>query len=105
VNAWTVILLAGLASYVLRGALVVTDRLRMPSGLDDTLGLVAPAAFTALTVTSLATPMLADLTPHGVIPPLLAASAGVVAVIRTGKPYAAMLAGMPTYWLAALLPA
>jgi branched-subunit amino acid transport protein len=105
VNVWTVILLAGLASYVLRGTLVVTDGLRLPSSLDDTLGLVAPAAFTALAVTSLATPVLADLTPEVVIPPLLAVAIGVLAVVRTGKPYAAMLAGMPAYWLAALLPA
>jgi branched-subunit amino acid transport protein len=105
VNVWTVILLAGLASYALRGTLVVADRLHLPSGLDDTLGLVAPAAFTALAVTALATPVFADPTLQVAAPTLLAAIVGVLAVVRTGKPYFAMVAGMPTYWLAALLPA
>jgi branched chain amino acid efflux pump len=103
-NAWTVVLLAGLACYVLRVAPVATDTLHLPSGLDDTLGLVAPAAFSALAVTSLATPVLAAPTVTVAVPTLLATTAGVLAVVRTGRPYAAMLAGLPTYWLAALLP-
>lgn len=104
-NAWTAILLAGLASYALRLAPVATDRLRLPSDLDETLGLVAPAAFTALAATSLATSVLAAPAVELAVPPLLAAVVGGLAVVRTGKPYASMLAGMPTYWLAALLPA
>jgi branched-subunit amino acid transport protein len=104
-NAWSVVALAGLACYVLRLAPVATDRLHLPSGLDDTLGLVAPAAFSALAVTSLAAPVFATPSVTVAFPTLLAATAGVLAVIRTGKPYAAMLAGLPAYWLAALLPA
>lgn len=104
-NAWTVIVLAGLASYALRLSMVVTDRLRLPSGLDRTLDLVAPAAFTALAVTSLATPVFAAGTLDVAAPTVLAAAVAVLAVVRTGKPYAAMLTGLPTYWLAALLPA
>lgn len=103
-NAWTVILLAGFVSYALRVAMVGSDRLRLPSGLDDTLGLVAPSAFAALAVTGLAAPVIAAPTFGGAAPTLLAAAAGLLAVLRTRKPYAAMLAGLPTYWLAALLP-
>lgn len=102
-NAWVVILLAGLASYVLRVALVASERLRLPSGLDDTLGLVAPTAFTALAVTALATPVVAAPSFAIAAPILLAAVAGVLAALISGRPYAAMLAGLPTYWLTAAL--
>jgi len=104
-SAWFVIVLAGLVCYLLRVAPVATDRLRLPDGLDDTFSLVAPAAFSALAATSLATPVLAEPTVAVAVPTLLAATVSVLAVIRTGRPYAAMLAGLPVYWLAALLAA
>jgi branched-subunit amino acid transport protein len=102
-STWTVILLAGLTSYGLRVALVGSQRLRLPSGLDDTLGLVPPAAFGALALTALAAPVAATPTFAVAAPIVLSAAAGVVAGLGTGRPYAAMIAGLPTYWLTAAL--
>jgi branched-subunit amino acid transport protein len=98
-TAWIVVLAAGAGSYLLRLSMIMaTDRVRLPTRLDQALALVAPAAFAALAATAIAEATLAA--GAGLAPaPLAAAAVAVLAVARTGSPRAALLAGMPTLWL------
>ena len=102
-SAWLVILVAGLASYVLRISMTMTERVRLPRRVEGSVELVAPAAFAALTAASLASSVVSAASVRAGAPIILAVVAAVAASARTGRPYAAMLAGMPTYWLAAAL--
>jgi branched-subunit amino acid transport protein len=98
-NVWLVIVLAGLGSYMFRISMVVlADRITMPEPLERASTLVAPAAFAALAASGIvASTASADVA--GWIAPLAAVAVAVVAVRRTGRPYAALLAGMPTLWI------
>ena len=98
-----VVLVAGLVSYGLRMSMVTSDRLRLPSRLEESVDLVAPAAFSALAMSALATAALAEATLVGAVPIALAVAAAALATAWSGRPSAAMLAGPPTYWLAAAL--
>ena len=102
-SAWLVILVAGLASYLLRISMTMTERVRLPARVEGSVELVAPAAFAALAAASLAASVMSAATLRAAAPIVLAGAAAVVASARTGRPYAAMLAGMPTYWLTAAL--
>lgn len=102
-NEWLIVLVAGLGSYALRMSMVVTRRLILPPRLEASAELVAPAAFSALTASSLAESVVSAPGPYAGAPIVVAVFVAVVATARTGRPYAAMLAGMPTYWFAALL--
>jgi hypothetical protein len=64
---------------------------------------VAPVAFAALAVTSVAAASLqsADVAAAAVL--IVAVSAGVIAVRLTGRPYVAVLVGMPALWLLTLV--
>jgi branched-subunit amino acid transport protein len=104
-NAWTVILAAGLGSYLFRLSMIVLfDRITMPAGLQRASELVAPAAFAALAATGVATACM-GLGVTRAAAPLAAVAAAIIAVLRTGSSQAAILAGMPALWItAALLP-
>jgi branched-subunit amino acid transport protein len=104
-NAWTVILAAGLGSYLFRISMIVLfDRITMPAYLQRASELVAPAAFAALAAAGVAA-ACGGLGITRVAAPLAAVAAAVIAVLRTGSPQAAILAGMPALWVAtALLP-
>ena len=98
-NAWTVVLMAGFGSYLLRMSMIsLADRIRLPARLDDSAALVAPTAFAALAVTSIAGAVLSAGVPQASAP-LAAAVVAVLAVMRTGSSHAAVLSGMPTLWL------
>jgi branched-subunit amino acid transport protein len=98
-NAWIVILAAGFGSYLFRLSMIgAADRIRLPARLDDSAGLVAPSAFAALAVTSIAGSVLGAGVPQA-FAPLAAAAVAVLAVMRTGSSYTAALAGMPTLWI------
>lgn len=103
-NAWTVILAAGLGSYLFRLSMIVLfDRITMPAYLQRASELVAPAAFAALAAAGVATVCMG--LGARAAAPLAAVAAAVIAVLRTGSPQAAILAGMPALWVAtALLP-
>ena len=104
-NAWIVIVAAGLGSYLFRLSMIIlTGRITMPPHLERAAALVGPAAFAALAATGVATACTGlDVTRAAV--PLAAAAAAIIAVLRTGSSYAAIVAGMPTLWVtAALLP-
>ena len=104
-NAWTVILAAGLGSYLFRLSMIVLfDRITMPASLERASRLVAPAAFAAIAAAGLATACM-SLGASQAAAPLTASAAAVIAVLRTGSPQAAILAGMPVFWVTtALLP-
>jgi len=97
-NVWIVILAAGIGCYLLRLSMIGSDRVRLPARLDAAAALVAPAAFAAIAVTSIATATLTAGVPKA-FAPLAAVAVGALATARTGLPAAAMLAGMPTYWI------
>jgi branched-subunit amino acid transport protein len=98
-TAWMVIVAAGLASYALRMSMIsAPDQVRLPARLEDSAGLVAPAAFAALMVTGLIGTVVAA-TGSQAVPPVVAVAVAVVAVSLTGRPYAALLAGLPTFWI------
>jgi branched-subunit amino acid transport protein len=96
VNPWLVVLAAGLGSYLLRLSMIWNDRIHLPSRLDDAGALVGPSAFAALAVTGVATAVTAA---GSALAPIAAVAVAVFAVHRTGRGYAASLAGMPTYWI------
>ena len=104
-TAWLSILAIGLGSYLFRLSMIVMiDRVRMPDRFERASEFVAPAAFAALATTGVATACL-HAGAGQAAPPLAAVAVAVMAVLRTGSPHAAVLAGMPTLWLAGLLPA
>ncbi len=92
-------LVAGLGSYLFRVSMIlIADRLTLPAKVEQASAFVAPAAFAALAATGLTASI------HGVgiapaIPPLAAVAVAVITVRHTGRPYMAVLAGMPTLWL------
>ena len=100
-NSWLIVLIAGLGSYLLRLSMIGTGRVHLPARLDGAADLVGPSAFAALAVTGVA----AAVVPAGPAPaleplaPIAAVAVAVFAVLRTGRGYAASLAGMPTYWI------
>jgi branched-subunit amino acid transport protein len=101
VNAWLVVLVAGLGSYGLRMSMITTDRVRLPQRLENSVEMVGPAAFAALATTSLATAAISAVTVWAALPLVLGLAAAVAASAGTGRPYAALV-GLPTYWLAAV---
>jgi branched chain amino acid efflux pump len=104
-NAWTVILAAGLGSYLFRLSMIVLfDRITMPAYLQRASELVAPAAFAAMAAVGIAAACM-GLGVARAAAPLAAVAAAVLAVLRTGSSQAAILAGMPVLWVTtALLP-
>jgi len=105
-NAWLVIVAAGLGSYLFRISMVVlADRVTMPERLERASTFVAPAAFAALAAGGIAA-NTAGVDVAAWTAPLGAVVVAVIAVRLTGRPYAALLAGMPTLWvLTAVVPA
>lgn len=99
---WLAILLAGAGSYALRMSMLVDDRLRLPTRAEASVELVAPAAFSALAMTALATAVVNAASAVAAAPIAVAAVVAVVLTAWTGKPYASLL-GLPAYWLTAAL--
>ena len=104
-NAWTVILAAGFGSYLFRLSMIVLfERITMPAYLERASQLVAPAAFAAMAAAGLAAACM-SLGSAQAAAPLAAVAAAVIAVLRTGSSQAAILAGLPVFWVTgALLP-
>jgi branched-subunit amino acid transport protein len=98
-NAWIVILAAGSGSYLFRLSMIIlTGRITLPPYLERASGLVAPAAFAALAAAGVATACI-GLGATQAAAPLAAVAAAVIAVLRTGSSYAAILVGMPALWI------
>jgi branched-subunit amino acid transport protein len=102
-NAWLVVLAAGLGSYLFRLSVVtLADRITMPASLEQATELIAPASFAAIAATGVANACV-GVAPVETLPPLAAVAVAVVAVARTGSSHAAVLAGMPVLWLGSAL--
>lgn len=98
-NVWIVVLMAGFGCFLLRMSMVgAGDRIRLPARLDDSAALVAPSAFAALAVISVAGSVAAATGPLAWVP-IVAVGLAFVAVIWTGSRYAAVLVGMPALWI------
>ena len=104
-STWIVIVAAGLGSYLFRLSMIIlTSRITTPPYLERASRFVAPAAFAALAAAGVAA-ACSGLGITGAAAPLVAVAVAVIAVLRTGSPQAAILAGMPALWVAtALLP-
>jgi branched-subunit amino acid transport protein len=103
-STWTIILLAGLASFVLRLVpVVLLSQRAVPEWLDRVGPLTAPVAFAALGASSVAG---ASGGGAGELLPLVAgvAVAGMVAVSTRSTTWA-VVAGMVTVWAGATLVA
>jgi len=103
-TAWVVVLLAGLGSYLFRISMVIlADRVRLPARVEQASAFVAPVAFAALAVTGVAAASVqaGDLVTAAVL--IVAVTAAVIAVRLTGRPYVAVLVGMPALWLLTLV--
>ena len=101
-NAWIVVLIVGLGSYLMRLSMIGTDRVRLPARFDAPAALVGPSAFSTLAVTGVASAVATTVADAGLtsaLAPVAATAVAVVAVLRTGKGYLASLAGLPTYWI------
>ena len=102
-NAWIVILAAGSGSYLFRLSMIIlTGRITLPPYLERASGLVGPAAFAALAAAGVAA-ACRGLGVTQAAAPLAAVAAAVIAVLRTGSPQAAIVAGMPVLWIATAL--
>ncbi|HYJ68129.1 MAG TPA: AzlD domain-containing protein [Nocardioidaceae bacterium] len=98
-TAWIVISLAGLGSYLFRISMVLlAERITLPDKVERASAFMAPAAFAALAATGIAASTAgSDITQA--VPLLAAVAVAVIAVRHTGRPYLAVVAGMPTLWL------
>src|SRR5206468_11727331 len=102
-NTWIVIVAVGLGSYLFRLSMIIlTGRITMPPYFERASGLVGAAAFAALAATGVAAACRGlDLTQAAA--PLAAVAAAVIAVLRTGSSQAAILVGMPAFWITTVL--
>jgi branched-subunit amino acid transport protein len=98
-SVWLVVLAAGVGSYLFRLSMVMlVERIGTPARLARASTFVVPASFGALATGG----VVANAAGAGVlpaIPPLAAVALAVAAVRRTGSPYTAIAAGMPTLWV------
>lgn len=88
---WLIVVAIAIGTYLIRASmLTITDR-AIPRPLTARLGLVAPAALGALTVSAIShDPSIAV---------IAASTAGFAAVRRTGNVNHALIVGFPTLWL------
>jgi branched-subunit amino acid transport protein len=98
---WTVVIAAGVATYLLRiSMLVVAAHTEIPGLVKRAAVVAVPAAFAALATTAFVGQVTAS---TSAIPVAVAMAAGVVAVRRSGSARAAVLVGMPTLWVLSAL--
>jgi branched-subunit amino acid transport protein len=98
-SVWYVVLAVGLGSYVFRaGVVLLADRGVMPASVQEASEFVAPVAFTTLAATGVAQACL-GVAAVDALAPLVAVAVAVIAVARTGRPWVAMIVGLPTLWL------
>lgn len=94
-NAYVVVLIAGVGSYLFRVSMVLlAARGSLPPSFERATRFAVPTAFATLAAGALVTQ--ADAGP--VLVPVAAVVVAVIAVRRTGKPIAALVAGMPVVW-------
>jgi branched-subunit amino acid transport protein len=94
-TTWLVFLAVAAGTYAIRASMLVglTGR-RLPAAIQCRLALAGPAAIATLVVSALFSG-----SEGGRWPELIAASAGFLAVRRTGNITHAFLVGMPALWI------
>ena len=103
-STWTVILLAGLASFALRLVPVaLLSQRELPEWLDRVGPLTAPVAFAALATSSVAGASSGG--PGALLPLIAGVAAGGLVAVRTRSTTWAVVAGMVTVWAGAALAA
>ena len=103
-NTWTVILLAGLASFALRLVPVaLLSQRELPEWLDRVGPLTAPVAFAALATSSVAG--AASGGPGALLPLVAGVAVGGLVAVRTRSTTWAVVAGMVAVWAGAALAA
>ena len=105
-TALLVVLAVGAGSYAFRvSMLVLAARVGLPPVVERAARHALPASFAALAASALAAQLAASSGVSADVAPVAAVVVAVAAVRRTGSPYAALAAGMPTLWLlSAVLP-
>jgi branched-subunit amino acid transport protein len=98
-SIWVIVGLAGVGSYLLRLSMIaLVNRVRMPERFEEAATFIAPAAFAALAAAGIAARTV-TVSLIEAIPVLVAVGVAVVVATRTGRPYLAVLVGMPTLWI------
>ena len=100
-TAWLVVLAVGAGSYLFRvSMLVVAAHTTLPPVVERAATYAAPVSCAALAATTLAEHAGADGATTAAV---VSVAVAVAAVRRTGSAHAALVAGMPAYWLLAAL--
>ena len=99
-NAWLVVLAAGLGSYLFRLSVVtLADRITMPASLERATELIAPASFAAIGATGIAHSFV-DVSLIEALPPLAAVGAeGYRRFPERGRAHAFYLGGGAVLWV------
>jgi branched-subunit amino acid transport protein len=102
-SAWVAVAAAGLGSFVFRISMVLlVGKVGSLAAFERLSRFVVPAAFAAL-ATGAVVKACAGVGFAAAVPPIGAVAAAAIAARRTGSAPAAILAGMPTLWLATAL--
>ena len=103
-STWTIVLLAGLASFALRLVpVVLLSQRELPEWLDRVGPLTAPVTFAALATSSVAG--AASGGPGALLPLVAGVAVGGLVAVRTRSTTWAVVAGMVTVWAGAALAA
>jgi branched-subunit amino acid transport protein len=98
-TTWLVVLVASLATYLVRISMVVVFHERsVPAWMESVLALAGPAVLAAIVGAAVAAPNGSIEAPHRAT--LVALAAAGLAVRRTGKPALALVVGLPVAWIA-----
>jgi branched chain amino acid efflux pump len=101
VTALLVVMAVGAGSYLFRiSMLILAARTGLRPIVERAATYAVPVSFAALGVAALADHLG---TADAPIAPVLSVVVAIVAVRRTGSVHAALVAGMPTYWLLSAL--
>jgi branched-subunit amino acid transport protein len=101
VTPWLVIAAIGAGSYLLRiSMLVLAARAGLPPVVERAASCAVPVSFAALAAAALADQIG---TADQALAPAISVTVAIVAVRRTGSANAALIAGMPMFWLLSAL--
>jgi len=101
VTPWVVVTAVGIGSYLFRiSMLVLASHIGSPRVIERAARHAVPVSFAALATAALVERVGAtDVT----VAPIVSMVVAIAAVRRTGSPHTALVAGMPTLWLASAL--
>jgi branched-subunit amino acid transport protein len=101
VTAFLVVVAVGAGSYLFRITMLAFGaRSGLPPIVERAATYAVPISFAALAAAALADDLR---TADAPVAPVLSVIVAIVAVRRTGSAHAALIAGMPTFWLLSAL--